>query len=191
MPRSATHLPGLEPCPGLPIVEEPLRAASIREAGSDRGGHFYLMALRCAQSLWLQGLPAQSILLLNRAFSADLSGDEKVLLEFPLPYSPLRWIMEERTEDRFLGNPRRHFQHLATRMVEPRKELRSWRAWACWWIACEIFPEYPADDEQLQKEGIVEPERLQIEKALRELGLIGEVGHWQAACRLATLPFQE
>ena len=125
----------LPPCPHLPLPGRPLTAASMQEAGTSRGAGFYFLALECAQSRWLAGLPAQAVLLLNRALAADLRGDEPVLADWPFPYRAAGWIMRSRAPAQFIGNPRRHFQHLATRMVEPRKELRTWRAWACWALA--------------------------------------------------------
>lgn len=175
----AVHLEGVKPCPYLPEVAEPLRAARMKECGNDRGEVFYLKALECAQSLWLQGLPAQAMLLLNRAFSADLKGSEDVLSKWPLPYAAMVWVMENRSEDDFVGNPRRHFQHLATRMVEPRRELRSWRAWGCWWYACEIFPDYPADEKQIMEEGVVEPTFEEVFSSLLRVGIDGEADVWK------------
>ena len=174
---------GLKPCPFLPIGDSAISAASMRSAGSGRGADFYFLALTCAQSLWLRGLPAQAILLLNRAFSADLSGDETALRQWPLPYRAMRWVMEQRREGQFIGNPRRHFQHLAIRMVEPRRELRSWRAWACWAIACKVFPDYPADREQLEKEDVKEPSAAEIFAQLGLLGLPGEAEAWREVWR--------
>lgn len=179
-----SHLEGIEACPFLPETSEPLRAASMKQCGSDRGEDFFLLALQCAQSLWRQGLPAQSILLLNRAFSADLRGGEAVLSDFPLPYAAMVWIMSHHRKEDFIGNPRRHFQHLATRMVEPRKELRSWRAWACWWYSCLVFPDFPADEEQIREEGIVLPTQKEIERALEDIGIPGEEICWRQAAKL-------
>lgn len=159
----------------------------MKEMGKDRGIAFYERALECAQSLWRQGLPAQSILLMNRAFGSDLKGDEPFLEKWPLPYAAMKWVMENRKETQFIGNPRRHFQHLATRMVEPRKELRSWRAWACWWLAREVFPGCPADEVQLREEGIEEPDFSSIASNLYRWGWSGEVDQWLA---LATPPSQ-
>lgn len=179
--REVSHLSHLPDCPFLPFPEVPLTAAAMRRFGDDRGAEFYLGALECGHSLWRQGLPAQAILQLNRAFSADLDGSEPVLRDWPLPYEAAAWIMRNRMEDQFIGNPRRHFQHLATRMVEPRKELRTWRAWACWRLACLTFPDYPADEWQIQEEGIVEPTPEQIAANLERLGLPGEVEIWRRA----------
>lgn len=154
----------------------------MRKHGKDRGPTFYEAALTCGQSLWRQGLPAQAMLQINRAFGADVSENDEILETYPLPYAAMAWVMCERTEDQFIGNPRRHFQHLATRMVEPRKELRTWRAWACWWMSRLVFPDYPADDEQIENEGIEEPSVEQISMHLRELGPPGEVEIWLSVC---------
>jgi hypothetical protein len=64
-------------------------------------------------------------------------------------------------------------------MVGPRQELRTWRAWACWALACLIFPEMPADEAQLANEGITEPHPDEIRKHLQQLGLEGEAAVWQ------------
>lgn len=184
----AEHLPELAPCPFLPEVDRPMRAVDMRSLGADRGSDFYERALQCAQSLWLQGLPAQSLLLMNRAFSADLEGDEEVLTRWALPYRAMVWVMSHRSEDFFIGNPRRHFQHLATRMVEPRKAIRSWRAWACWRYACLIFPDYPADEKQLEEEGVTEPKDAAIAAGLDQYGIPGEANLWREGL---TLPSPE
>jgi len=183
--RSVFHRPELVPCPYLPTAEEALTAAAMKVHGKDRGPAFYLGALTCAQSLWLQGLPAQALLQLNRAFSAELTGEEAELAAWPLPYSAMVWVMRQRTEDQFLGNPRRHFQHLATRMVDPRRDQRRWRAWACWYLSRIVFPDAPADECQLAEESIVEPERPDILAALREHGFPGEDHLWSQACEQA------
>lgn len=168
------------PCPWLPDVEEPIGAREMRELGSDRGERFYLRALECAQSLWRQGLPAQAVLLLDRAFGADLRGDELVARDWPMPYAAMHWILSSVPEDEFIGNPRRHFQHLATRMVEPRREVRSWRAWACWAYACRIFPDLPADEKQIREEGVREPTDAEIGAGLSRFGHEEEAGQWSA-----------
>ncbi|MCB1231971.1 MAG: hypothetical protein KDN19_17005 [Verrucomicrobiae bacterium] len=150
-------------------------------AKTDRGPEFYLQAQRCAQSLWRQGFPAQALLQINRALGAKLFGDEPILDSWPLPYRAAVWVMRHRREEQFIGNPRRHYQHLATRMVEPRKAQRSWRAWACWYLACGIFPDYPADEKQLLEEGVIEPTREAILRGLIDFGIAGEVAVWEVA----------
>ena len=98
MPLDRRHLPDLDSCPYLPPVDEVLPASSMRVFGrQERGADFYLAALRCAQSLWRQGFPAQSLLLINRALGADLEGNEAVLEEWPLPYGAAVWVMQTRT----------------------------------------------------------------------------------------------
>ena len=169
----------LPPCPFLPEADPALSAVSIRAAGTDRGERFYRLALACAQALWQKGLPAQSILLLNRAWSADLPGNAAVFGEWPPPYRALRWILEARRPEHFIGNPRRHFQHLASRMSGPRSEVRSWRAWACWAIARVACPHDPADERQLAEEGLVEPDSAQIGEQLVLLGWDGEAVEWR------------
>lgn len=171
----------LPPCPHLPDASASLSAVSMRSVGADRGEAFYRLALACAQSLWRKGLPAQAILLLNRAFSADLHGDEAAMREWPPPYAALRWILENRQETHFVGNPRRHFQHLATRMSGPRHEARVWRAWACWRIAREANPEDPADERQIAEERIVEPDDAAIHRGLEAAGWPGESAVWKKA----------
>ncbi|MCF6310968.1 MAG: hypothetical protein L3J39_00810 [Verrucomicrobiales bacterium] len=183
--RELQHLADLEVCPYLPMVDEALSAAKMRDVREDAYGElFYKQALLCGQSLWRQGFPAQALLMFNRAFGADLDGGEQVLVEYPLPYEAMAWVMLHREEDQFIGNPRRHFQHLATRMVEPRKARRVARAWACWWMACRIFPDYPADQKQIEQEGVVEPSRADIILMLEAEGIDGEVELWKRAAAL-------
>lgn len=186
MPLDRRHLPDLDSCPYLPPVENVLPASTMRSFGKqERGGDFYLAALRCAQSLWRQGFPAQSLLLINRALGADLEGSEPVLEDWPLPYGAAVWVMQQRTTAQFIGNPRRHYQHLATRMVPPRKVQRSWRAWGCWYFSCRLFPEYPADEKQIAEEGVIEPQRSAIIEGLKRHGIPGEVPTWERAEALA------
>ena len=142
-----------------------------------RGGEFYLDALRYAQSQWVAGKPAQAILQLNKAWMADLSGTEPVLLANPPPYQALAWILEQAAEGLcgYLGNPVRHFQHLASRVSGPRRVVRSWRAWGCFHLAEEILPraEYPRDGEQIAREGLWIPG---YQRALNEIAAQGWAG---------------
>jgi hypothetical protein len=163
------------------MPEHPVTAAAMQRFGDDRGPEFYLGALTCAQSLWLQGLPAQAILQLNRAFAADVAADDPILTRYPLPYAAMAWVLRHRQPDQFIGNPRRHFQHYATRMSGPRREARIWRAWACWWLAWTIDPALPADEEQLATEPIHEPLLSEIEAGLEHHGHPGEVALWKAS----------
>ncbi|MEM7384652.1 MAG: hypothetical protein AAF514_06870 [Verrucomicrobiota bacterium] len=169
------------------MPDRPLSHETTKSLGRDRGPCFYEAALRYAGSLWLQDLPARSLLLINRALGADLKGDEPIIEEWPLPYRAIPWILVHRSDRVFIGNPRRHYQHLATRMVEPRKELRSWRAWACWYLSTVILPEnaFPPDRLQIETEGISEPSGEEIGDQLERLGFPREKLLWEEACKFA------
>ncbi len=169
------------PCPFLPVPDRMLTAACLHEFGQDRGADFYFAALSYAQSLWLQGFPARALLLVNRALGCELGGTEPVLAAWPLPYRAVTWLLRHRRTDQFIGNPRRHWQHLATRMSGPRAELRTWRAWACWSLARVVMPDLPADGEQIVREGVREPQEEELAAQLARLGLPGEVDEWRAA----------
>lgn len=164
------------PCPYLPGVEGRLTAASMQAFRLDRGADFYRAALSYAQSLWLEGKPAQAILQLNKALSADLPDPVEVLAHSPWPYGALKWILEQNIGGAFLGNPVRHFQHLASRMSGPRKEVRVWRAWACFHLSeVNLDSEgFPRDLEQMDREGLVIPELSEVLDALEEMGWPGE-----------------
>jgi hypothetical protein len=167
------HFPA---CRFLPEVTHPHGHMITRELGGMKCHRYYFAALSYAQSLWREGKPAQAILQLNKAFMSDLRGDEEVLGRYPPPYAALVWIMQNRPEDRFLGNPVRHFQHLATRVSGERREIRSWRAWACFHLAQRVLPrgEFPLDEEQAEKESIVFPAWAETVEAIQEMGWPGE-----------------
>lgn len=179
------HLAHLDPCPFLPVPERPLGSESVSCFGDERGPDFYVAALEYAQSLWLQGFPAKSLLLINRALGADIAPGDPLLRRWPLPYRAAAWVMMRRGDEQFIGNPRRHYQHLATRMVEPRRELRSWRAWGCWLIATAVYPDFPVDELQIEREGLVLPDAVSVLRALDTHGLPGEVGQLLEAISLA------
>lgn len=148
----------MRPCPHLPACDRFLPVCH----GTHRGGTFYLDALAFAQGYWLAGKPAQAILQLNKAFSADLRDDDPVLEKWPRPYAALEWIMEHAADGSagFLGNPVRHFQHLATRMSGSLREVRIARAWKCFHIARRVLAErgdFPLDGRQIAREGIFIP----------------------------------
>ncbi len=170
------HLEGRERCPYLPEVEAVLTAEVTRRFRGNYDAEYYRAALRYAQSLWLEGKAAQSLLQLNKALMADLEGSADVLSEWPLPYAAMCWVIEQCPAGEFLGNPVRHYQHLATRMRGPRPELRTWRAWACFYLSRSILPEdqYPPDARQIAREGIVVPEWEEVLRKLGEMGLPGE-----------------
>jgi hypothetical protein len=176
----------LPPCPHLPTPRSGLdwRALhAFREA--DRGAEFYFACLEYGHALWQRGFAARALLCLDRALGAELSGNEPVLQEHPLPYAAMAWLIANTPADVFLGNPRVHFQHYADRVNEPRREQRRWRAWACWAIARAVRPDLPADP----KHHVIEPQRIEIDAALRAHGHVGEADRWQSeldrAARLA------
>ncbi len=174
----------LAPHPLLPEVSQPCEAQELLAHGKRRDAAFYETCHRRAQSLWRQGFPAQSILALNRALSCALPADDPVLRRLPLPYLPLAWMLVHRpAAEFFLGNPRRHWQHLATRMVPPHADLRTWRAWACWYLAKEALPEaeFPPDLQQIRQEGICEPRHSDIAQHLADLSPADDLARWQAA----------
>jgi hypothetical protein len=183
MNRSSQSLP---PCPHLPDIGAVRHPASelAKFRHGPRGADFYRQALYCAQSRWLEGLPAQALLMLNRAMGAQLVGeDQSVLAEWPVPYRAVRWLLRYGPSIGFLGNPRRHFQHLATRMSGHDQERRTARAWACWALARIENPDWEADAVQLAKETLVEPSSEEISEALKARGLPGEWVAWQVAIR--------
>jgi hypothetical protein len=142
---------------------------------TERGGEFYFACLEYGHSLWQKGFAARALLCLDRAFGAELNGQEPVLREYPLPYAAMGWFIGHTPAGVFLGNPRVHFQHYADRMNEPRCEQRRWRAWACWAIARAVRPDLPADP----KHHVVEPTVAEIETALGLHGHVGEAALWR------------
>jgi hypothetical protein len=167
----------LPSCPYLPPAPAAMDAGALTAHGDARNGAFYLTALTYGQYLWQQGLVARAILKLNRGFGADLKGGDPVLRDWPLPYRALGWILRHTPDGVFLGNPRVHFQHLADRMNEPRREQRRWRAWACWALARAVRPELAGDPEHEVQEPAIE----QIANRLDAYSLPGETGLWLAA----------
>lgn len=173
------------PCPLLPEENRHYDHTDIEALNHERGPLFYETALHYAQSLWREGFPARSILIINRALSLPLKAGEPILAKWPLPYAALVWIMQNRVEGQFIGNPRRHWQHLATRMVGPDKELRTWRAWACWYLAKTVLPEaeFPADEKQVREEQLVKPTQDQIDAHLLKLSPANDLEVWQRTLR--------
>lgn len=172
----------LAPCPHLPAPRAGLdwrRLHAFRM--SQRGGEFYLACLEYGHSLWLRGYAARSVLCLDRAFGADLRGDEAELRDWPLPYAAMAWLIAHTPSEVFIGNPRVHFQHYAGRMNAPRRDQRRWRAWACWAIARAIRPELPGDPRHM----IAEPTPEEIERQLRAHGFGGEADLWRGVLTTA------
>lgn len=145
-------------CPWLPAVDFPQDFRLTRRHGSDKGADFYGDALVYAQSQWRMGKPAQAILQLDKAWMAELPPDEWRSRNGVDPYQALIWIMCASTAGAvgYMGNPVRHFQHLASRMSGQRSAVRSWRAWLCLHLAEKwlTVDAYPRDGEQMAREGL-------------------------------------
>jgi hypothetical protein len=173
---------GNPPCPWLPEIGRLHDFTITRRHGGDRGPAFYQDALGYAQSQWISRKPAQAILQLNKAWMADLTGDEPVLEKLPPPYRALVWILRYSTaaDCGYLGNPVRHFQHLASRMSGPRAEIRAWRAWLCMHLSERVLPRgfFPRDGHQIAREGLWIPG---IGRALDEV----KSGGWPEEDRFA------
>jgi hypothetical protein len=151
-----------------------MNAQSLAAHGSARNGAFYLTALTYGHYVWRKGLAARAVLKLDRAFGADLRGDEAELAAWPLPYAAMAWILRHTPPEAWIGNPRVHFQHLAGRMNEPRREQRRWRAWACWALARAALPHLPGDPLHV----VEEPPLAEITRQLEVHGLPGESRLW-------------
>lgn len=167
--------PLLPACPHLPVPPERMDASALTRHGEARDDGFYLTALTYAHHLWQRGLAARAILSLDRALGANLCGDEPVLRQWPLPYAAMAWFLRHTPENVFIGNPRVHFQHLADRMNEPRREQRRWRIWACWAICRVVRPEFPPDP----KHQVTEPSIEEIDARLHDHGIPGEARLWR------------
>ena len=166
--------PSLPPCPHLPVPPARMDAGDLSAHGPTRDAAFYLTALTYGHHLWQRGFAARALLKLDRALGADLRGTEPVLRLWPLPYAAMAWFLRHTPPDVFIGNPRVHFQHLADRMNEPRREQRRWRAWACWAICRVVRPEFAADP----KHRVVEPTSALIAEKLTAHGIPGETALW-------------
>ena len=162
------HIPDRESCPFLPPAEKVLGPSDSKALRGQEG--YYLITLTCAQSLWLQGKPAQALLQLNHALSISADAPEV----WPLPYQAKVWIFTRRHEPGFMGNPVRHYQHLASRMSGPHSELRSWRAWACFHLAESVLPadEFPKDVRQIDQEKLIIPTWADV---LQKIDIVGNI----------------
>lgn len=93
--------------PHLPEASPDLGPYHTRQHRANGGCNFHRACLELSQSLWLQEKPAQAILQLNKA---------SMIPEQAAPYPALVWFLAHRKNHLFIGNPVRHFQHLASRM---------------------------------------------------------------------------
>tara|TARA_B110000908_G_scaffold156561_1_gene195854 strand:- start:2913 stop:3449 length:537 start_codon:yes stop_codon:yes gene_type:complete len=167
MPVSPTFIN--PPCPHLPEIYTPLPITHARKHRESCGSDYFQACLELAQSLWRSGSPAQAILQLDKSFMAQTTKN------LPLAYHAILWVIQNTPDDQFLGNPVRHFQHLASRMNmnQPSAELRIWRAWACLHLGekCSTI-NYPRDTEQIKKENLTIPS---IEQTLQEISALADL----------------
>jgi hypothetical protein len=172
----------LPSCPHLPIPRPGLDWRALhRFRESDRGAEFYFACLEYGHALWQQRFAARALLCLDRAMGADLQGDEPVLRDWPIPYTPMAWLIAHTPDELMVGNPRVHFQHYADRMNEPRRAQRQWRAWACWALTRAVRPDLPGDP----RHRVTEPTAAEIAAGLGAHGIAGEAQQWEAALRRA------
>lgn len=171
------HIAGREACPFLPHTERAIGPSASRSArDNDDPATYYIATLTCAQSLWLQGKPAQALLQLNHALGVKLPATDVTITQWPLPYQATMWVLSRRHEVGFMGNPVRHYQHLASRMSGPNKEQRAHRAWICFHLAERILPasEFPRDHRQIKKEHLVIPKWEETLTKIEQCGIEGE-----------------
>jgi len=163
----------INPCPHLPKVENKLPSTHTRPFRTECGPQFYLACLELAQSNIIFRKPSQAILQLNKSMMATIPSNHPILDQHPIPYTSLAWILKQPWDSTFLGNPVRHFQHLATRMspTSPQPELRTWRAWASFHIATFILPSpnFPLDQKQITTENLQIPTKTETLKNLIKL----------------------
>jgi len=70
---SYSLIPKHPQCPYLPEITDVIRPSELKDLKNGKNREaYYLQTLRCGQSLWLCGLPAQSLLQLNHALGEDL-----------------------------------------------------------------------------------------------------------------------
>jgi hypothetical protein len=161
----------------LPPAPATLDWRELHRHGADRGTDFYFSALTYGQHLWQRGLAARALLAVDRALLSDVPGDTPLLATWPLPYRALRWLMTHADPVALVGNPRVHYQHLASRLNGPRAELQRTRAWAAWHLACLANPAWPGD----LRHAVAEPTVQATATALRSHGLPGETDVWRTA----------
>ncbi len=153
-------------CPYLPKVGKVYKASALIDHKATIKGEALLHYRLCYAQSCLNGeKPAQAILQLNHALALPLRQNafsRAGVLVKQNPYYALKWILEtHQTRDGFMGNPVRHFQHLATRMPagRPLGHLRVQRAWVCYWLSKKLLPEniYPSDKRQIKQETLAIP----------------------------------
>jgi len=167
---SSTSLWKNPACPYLPSIAEPLAITHPKTHRADCDKEYFHACLELAQSLWRNGTPAQAILQIDKSFMADHSNDIHKC------YLSILWIIKHTPKEQFLGNPVRHFQHLASRMnlSQPNAELRIWRAWGCLHLTEKLSHIYPRDQQQIEKENLTIPTMDETLDKITELSDIQE-----------------
>ncbi len=172
------------PCPFLPACGRELSWRDLDALRDNSAGELYLTCLAYAQQLWLDDLPARSLLAVDRALYCDVAMGSEALVGYPLPYATIGWMVSQPSNS-FTGNVRVHYQHLADRVRGERAPLKKWRAWAAWAIVRKACPALPGDP----RHTVVEPTHATITEGLNTYGLPGETLLWQAA--LSSQPLQK
>lgn len=170
------------------MIDGSLKITHTRAHRSQCADEYYLACLELAQSLYLCGRPAQAILQLDKAMMAILAANSELTQQYPIPYSAMRWIMEHSADSGFLGNPVRHFQHLASRMNrnQPQPELRIARAWCCLHLAEAVLSseQFPRDIRQIDTESLCIPTVDQAITALKRTSPHDDEVNWFNQSRL-------
>ena len=165
------------PCPHLPKVSPPLAITHTRQYRQACDQKFFQACLELAQSLWLLGSPAQAILQLDKSMMASTASSADPI---DYPYAAILWIIRHTPDHQFIGNPVRHFQHLASRMNmnQPSAEIRIWRAWACLHLTEALIPNaetlYPRDQKQIENEGLHIPSLKEVLSEITHLSSLIE-----------------
>lgn len=163
-----------QPCPFLPSCGRSLSWRDLAEFREEGGAELYRLCLEYSQQLWLDGLPARSLLAVDRALYCDVAPSAEVLQAYPLPYAAIRWLVSQ-PSDAFTGNARVHYQHLADRVRGERADIKKWRAWAAWAVTRQARPDLPGDP----KHAVTEPTHAEISARLNAHGIAGEASLWR------------
>lgn len=151
----------------------------LRELRHSSAEDLYMALLCYAQKLWMRDSAARALLALDRAAFIRLADHSPVLEDWPVPYAALQWMLANHDGSSFLGNPRRHYQHLASRVGGSDAERKRWTAWACWYITRQTLGDLEADTRQ----NVSEPDATAITAGLSKHGIKGEVDWWLAVTR--------
>ena len=164
------------PCPYLPSCGRTLSWRDLAAWRDDQGPGLYLTCLEYGQQLWLDRLPARSLLAVDRALYCDVDPADEAVRAYPPPYRAIGWMVGQPSEG-FTGNARVHYQHLADRVRGDRAEVKQWRAWAAWAIVRQARPDLPGDP----RHAVVEPGLAEIAARLRAVGGDAETAEWRRA----------